>query len=196
MVSVKDGITLGNPDAPTELPNMVLENLSVQSPQPNSSVVRYAYSDPPILAVGGSSLNLTTAWIMGDRVTESSGALTKSPKQQLVARTSIPSSLRGRYDGKIFERSKPQYEGTQAKDVISVVAFGASNDGTGDQSAIINQVLSIFKGKLIFFPAGIYAVADTINVPIGTKMVGEGWSQVMGYGPKFQDEANPRPIVR
>jgi hypothetical protein len=54
----------------------------------------------------------------------------------------------------------------------------------------------MYKGFVMYFPAGIYTVADTIYVPPGTKMVGEGWSQIMGYGPKFSNEMNPWPIVK
>lgn len=39
-------------------------------------------------------------------------------------------------------------------------------------------------------------VTDTIKVPVGSRIVGQAWSQIMGTGPKFQDASNPRPVVK
>lgn len=183
------GIVLQKSNPTAGIPNIVIENLKVTAGGKNISIVRYDGVDPPILP---NSPRVDT-WAMGNQVMDNSGTVTKSEGNFMRPSTKVAAGLKS-FDG-IFERSKPQYE-TVASGVLSITTQGVKNDGTGDQSAAINKVLRAFKGDVIFFPAGVYTVADTINVPAGTKMVGEGWSQIMGYGPNFSDEAKPRPIVR
>jgi glucan 1,3-beta-glucosidase len=80
--------------------------------------------------------------------------------------------------GSWFARSRPQYETYSASQFIVATDNGISNDGTGDQSSAINTLLSSNVGTPIFVPAGIYMVQNTVVVPVGTIMLGEGWSQV------------------
>jgi glucan 1,3-beta-glucosidase len=77
--------------------------------------------------------------------------------------------------GIIFERSKPQYETLSASSFLVATANGISNDATGDQSGAINSLLAAHVGTPIFFPAGVYLVENTVNVPVGSVLVGEGW---------------------
>ncbi len=55
-----------------------------------------------------------------------------------------------------------------------------SNIGDIDQTAKINQFLKDAKaaGKVAYFPAGIYLVKGTVNVPTGSRIQGSSWSQV------------------
>ncbi|KAJ7222818.1 hypothetical protein C8J57DRAFT_1253623 [Mycena rebaudengoi] len=43
---------------------------------------------------------------------------------------------------------------------------------------------------------GTYLVTDTIFVPPGTILVGQMFSFIMGSGPKFADQNNPRPVLK
>ena len=74
--------------------------------------------------------------------------------------------------GKIFEQSKPLYASNAASDFVIATANGVKNDGTGDQHAAINTLLQNNVGKPIYFPAGIYAVGGTVNVPVNSILVG------------------------
>lgn len=96
--------------------------------------------------------------------------------------------------GNFFTRSRPQYETTT--DFIVATANGIDNDGTGDQSTAINTLLSSNVGTPIFFPAGIYQVQSTVFVPVGSILVGEGWSQIMAEGSYFQNASDPQVVVR
>ena len=80
--------------------------------------------------------------------------------------------------GNVFERSRPQYESTAAGSFVIATAHNIQNDGTGDQSAAINALLKGSVGSVIFFPAGIYQIQNPVTIPVGSKIVGEGWSQV------------------
>lgn len=144
------------------------------------SIIRYEGVDPQILPTTAQ----VGTWAMGSQVLDRSGAATKSKGSFLSPSSRVPTVSKSS-DGTVFERSKPQYE--TAGKIMQITSFGIKNDGSGDQSAMINKVLDLYKESMVFFPAGVYAVADTIFVPAGTKMVGAGWSQIVRYGPKFSD---------
>ncbi|PGH35768.1 hypothetical protein GX50_01351 [[Emmonsia] crescens] len=96
-----------------------------------------------------------------------------------------------------FERPKPQYETIPASKFVHMKDHAKGNGVTDDTQAFQN-VLSQFSGRdnIIFVDAGSYILTDTITIPIGAKIVGEGWPQLVAFGPKFQDEKHPRPLVR
>lgn len=39
-------------------------------------------------------------------------------------------------------------------------------------------------------------VTDTVTIPAGTRVVGEGWSVLAGKGPKFQNQYEPKVVFR
>lgn len=94
--------------------------------------------------------------------------------------------------GAYFSRSKPQYAGSSP---IVATYNGISNDGTGDQTDAINSLLSGNVGSIIFFPMGVYLVKGTVHIPVGSIIVGSGWSQIMGTGSFFQDSENPQVMI-
>lgn len=83
-------------------------------------------------------------------------------------------------DGSFFARSRPQYEALAADDFIVATAQRIKNDGTGDQTAAINSFLqsAVRQGKVAYFPAGIYQIQGTVEVPVGSRIQGSSWSQV------------------
>jgi hypothetical protein len=99
-----------------------------------------------------------------------------------------------------FEREKPQYDGLSKSDFISVLDFGVRNDGTaGDTNpGMINTALQAVssQNKILVFPAGIYLIEDTINIPSRCKIVGALWSQIMATGPAFSDPGHPKVVAR
>jgi hypothetical protein len=109
-----------------------------------------------------------------------------------------------------FERSKPQYENINATRFIHVRDFGAKGrqtyardlnidpytrlmltsrslgDGLTDDTAAFQSLFqSVNSESIIFIDAGSYLLTDTIDVPIGAKVVGQGWPQLVAYGQKF-----------
>lgn len=126
-----------------------------------------------LIRTGSSGAIYFTSWAMGMRYQSLDGSgsyvtglLDPAPNK--------PASLLDS-SGNIFSRSRPQYEDNPS--FVIATANGISNDGTGDQSAAINTLLSSNVGTPIFFPAGIYQVQSTVSVPVGSILVGEGWSQ-------------------
>lgn len=98
--------------------------------------------------------------------------------------------------GEYFWQDPPLYSSLTASSFVVATQSGISNDGTGDQTAAINALLDANVGTPIFFPAGIYQVQGTVQVPVGSIIVGSAWSQIMGTGSYFQDVSNPQVMVR
>ncbi|KIJ60520.1 glycoside hydrolase family 55 protein [Hydnomerulius pinastri MD-312] len=99
--------------------------------------------------------------------------------------------------GKIFGKSHPQYADYALEQIVSVKSHGAVGDGVTDDTEALQKIFDQYAGcKLIFFDAGTYYITDTLVIPAGSQVAGEAWSVILGGGPKFQDEANPRVMVR
>ncbi|KAG6333026.1 hypothetical protein ID866_6061 [Astraeus odoratus] len=99
--------------------------------------------------------------------------------------------------GRIFGRSHPQYADYALDQIVSVRSMGAVGDGVTDDTKALQKVFDEYAGcKLIFFDAGTYYITDTLVIPAGSQVVGEAWSVIMGGGPKFQDEKNPKVVVQ
>ncbi|KAK3946947.1 pectin lyase fold/virulence factor [Pseudoneurospora amorphoporcata] len=42
----------------------------------------------------------------------------------------------------------------------------------------------------------LYRVDSTLSVPSGSRIVGEAWATITGYGPFFKDSTRPQPIIK
>lgn len=71
-------------------------------------------------------------------------------------------------------------------------------DNTVDESEALNAVLqyAASQDKIAYFPFGKYRVDDTLLIPVGSRIVGEGWATITGYGDSFKDASNPKPVVQ
>lgn len=99
--------------------------------------------------------------------------------------------------GRIFGRTHPQYEDYSANQFVSVRDYGAVGNGVVDDTEALRTVIAQFSGeKIIFLDAGVYYITDTVYIPAGTQIVGEGWSVIMGGGDKFKDMLNPEVMIR
>ncbi|KAF3929235.1 hypothetical protein AA313_de0204894 [Arthrobotrys entomopaga] len=114
----------------------------------------------------------------------------------------IPSILKDS-EGKILERPRPLYRHIPHHRFVSVRDHGAVGDGKTDDTAAIQQILSVngntqpeHEKKIIFFDYGVYRVTSTIYVPPNTYIVGEMWSVIMSSGSTFGDVKNPKPVFK
>ncbi|KAF8595384.1 exo-beta-1,3-glucanase [Ceratobasidium sp. AG-I] len=99
--------------------------------------------------------------------------------------------------GRIFSRSRPQYLNYATSQFVSVKEQGAVGDGVTDDSAAIQSILDKYSGcKIIYFDAGTYYVTKTIKIPVGSIIVGEIWSTIIGGGSAFSDQSNPTPVIQ
>ncbi|KAI0687135.1 exo-beta-1,3-glucanase [Cytidiella melzeri] len=99
--------------------------------------------------------------------------------------------------GRIFGRPRPQYENYAVDQFVSVKSHGAKGDGKTDDTATLQAIFDKSSGtKIIFFDAGVYYIMDTLKIPAGTQMVGEGWSVIMGGGSAFSDAKKPTVMIQ
>ena len=100
--------------------------------------------------------------------------------------------------GKYYERSKPQYETLPVTQFLSARDAGARGDGIADDTAAVQKLIdnAASSGKVAFFDAGIYKVTKTIQIPPGSKIVGETYPLIMSSGKYFADMKHPHPVVQ
>ncbi|KAF3017223.1 hypothetical protein E8E15_000672 [Penicillium rubens] len=102
---------------------------------------------------------------------------------------------------KYFTKAQPTYQDYSAADIVNVKTVSGhtvKGDGKTDDTEALNAILAqnADSCKVTYIPFGVYRVSNTIFVPVGTRMVGEAWSVISGYGDNFKDPNNPRPVVQ
>ncbi|KAK3937477.1 pectate lyase superfamily protein-domain-containing protein [Diplogelasinospora grovesii] len=97
-----------------------------------------------------------------------------------------------------FSRRRPSYASLGNSQLVDVKAYGAAGDGVTDDTAVLNFILSFAANlsAIVYFPQGVYVVSDTLNVPAGSRIIGQAWPQIMAAGSKFQDVRNPHVAVQ
>ncbi|KAF9872609.1 putative glucan 1, 3-beta-glucosidase [Colletotrichum karsti] len=166
-------------------PNIVIDNLEM-------SGVGATVKDTDGNVILGSSGHVEL-WAIGKRYNGYEGTSTAGA----VDAPARPESLLDD-DGKLFYRSKPQYEDFAVGQFRIATEHGCRNDGTGDNTNSINTFLREAQaaGQIAYFPAGIYRVGGTVLIPTGSRVVGAAWSQIQGAGAYFSDIRNPRVVVQ
>jgi len=104
-------------------------------------------------------------------------------------------------DGKYFTKSQPTYADYSSADIVNVKTVAehvVMGDGRTDDTQALNHILAENANncKVTYFPFGVYRVSNTIFIPVGTRIVGEAWAVISGYGDGFKDSSAPKPVVR
>jgi hypothetical protein len=171
--------------------NIMMENVKL-----NNAPIAVGFSGGPTVLQGGDVL--IDNYGNGNNFIQNGATLTETflnGAYSPSAKAAAPSSLRS--SSGWFARSKPQYQNVGIGGFIDIKAAGAAGNGQTDDTAVINRVLASSAGSsIVYFPHGTYMVSDTISIPPGTKIVGEVWSEIMGFGDKFADISNPRVMIR
>ncbi|KAJ9154856.1 LysM domain-containingprotein [Pleurostoma richardsiae] len=159
-----------------------------------------------VLLAGSAGEIPIDSWGFGNIITGESGSATFQngnyiPAAHRSTNLLAPSSSSSRgstQPGSFFSRSAPTYDDQSVSAFVNVKAMGARGDGVSDDAAILNQILASASNasQIVFFPYGVYAVSDTLNVPVGSRIVGQAWPAIVGTGDKFQDMANPRVVLQ
>lgn len=99
--------------------------------------------------------------------------------------------------GRVYERSKPQYENLPASAFVSVKSAGARGDGVADDTAAIQAVFDrASSGQVVYFDHGAYRITSTVRVPANIKITGEIWPLIMASGSAFSDQNRPTPVFQ
>lgn len=81
---------------------------------------------------------------------------------------------------------------------MNVRELGARGDGVTDDTAALNSILrgAANTSSIVFIPFGVYVITDTLQIPVGSRVVGQAWSRIMATGPTFQDEQRLKAAVQ
>ncbi|KAH9238229.1 glycoside hydrolase family 55 protein [Colletotrichum gloeosporioides 23] len=149
-----------------------------------------------VRSTGGNNLlsGNSDLWATGKRYNGSEGSTE-------TGAFSAPGRGKGLDDsnGLLYVRSRPQYEKTGAGSfLVATTDGGCKNDATGDQASCINNFLrkAADNRQIAYFPAGVYTVGSTVNIPTGSVVQGSLWSQILGSGFYFSDIQNPKVMVQ
>lgn len=93
----------------------------------------------------------------------------------------------------MFRRRRPTYTDIPQTQIFNVKDYGAKGDGVSDDTSVLNAVFSVAANlsSIVYVPFGVYVITDTIHIPLGSRIIGQAWSQLMLKGTKFQDINNP-----
>lgn len=144
-----------------------------------------------ILSAGSSGL--VSSWALGHMY---SGT---SQNDQSVQGSITPPTKDSRLlsNGAFIVNSRPSYAAYSYAKFASVKTYGAHGDGTTDDTATLQSILNQYcASKIIFFDAGAYIVSNTITVPAGCWIVGEGESVIMATGSAFASASNPTVVLK
>jgi hypothetical protein len=151
------------------------------------------------LLAGGDEVYVSS-WGFG-RITGQDGAGTFVNGEHIPAMNRSKELTGVQYDkmkANLFTRRRPKYYDVPATKVMNVKALGAKGDGLTDDSAVLNSILAgaANTSSVVYFPFGVYIVKDTLRVPMGSRIIGQAWAQIMGTGSNFNDEIKPRSVVQ
>ncbi|KAK4464051.1 pectin lyase fold/virulence factor [Cladorrhinum samala] len=109
-----------------------------------------------------------------------------------------PKSLIDAATGKVFTRTKPQYENVPVSNFVSVKDNGAKGDGKTDDTDAIQAIFDKAKpDQVVYFDHGAYIITKTVKVPKNIRITGEIWPLILAGGDKtFKDQANPQPVFQ
>ncbi|KAJ8128672.1 hypothetical protein O1611_g4962 [Lasiodiplodia mahajangana] len=173
--------TLYKPDQQYTNNTLILDNVDMSEGVPVA--IQYA-KDGSSLLEGNKVVN---GWVQGKDYSSGKGQAV----QKAQGKISKPDVLLAG-DGKVFTRSKPQYENVAANRFISVKSAGAVGDAKTDDTAAIQKVFDSAKdGDVVYFDHGAYLISDTVNVPKNIRITGEMWPLLMATGEKFTDPSKP-----
>lgn len=173
-------------------PNFMLENISKDTTNTPMAVVDGATKIGGVTSVG--------TYVYGNTY-GANPIYQSSPSVQTLSRpAAIATGAGKRYP----VSSASQYASATINDVINLkdtaknggqtlAGDGSTDDGAALQAAL-NTAASA--GKIAYLPYGTYRTTQTITIPVGTRLVGNGWSTIAGAGSLFSDDSNPQPVVK
>ncbi|CAK7264634.1 hypothetical protein SEPCBS57363_001176 [Sporothrix epigloea] len=134
------------------------------------------------------------SWIQGN-IPSSGGTSTAIQDSHLII--TKPHSLLDP-SGKVYARSRPQYETVDVTKFVSVKAHGAKGDGVTDDTAAIQAVFNrVTSEQVVYFDHGAYLVTDTIRVPKNARITGEVWPVIMAGGNhSFSDGSRTKAVFQ
>jgi hypothetical protein len=164
------------------------------------AIVRDDFQHTTLLA-GGTGTTNVDSWGFG-KVSNSTGDIA-FVNAHSIAFPARPEDLTkvgtmGSSQRHFFSRRRPSYANLGNSQLMDVKAYGAKGDGTSDDTVVLNYIFSAAANMsaIVYIPFGVYLVRDTVVIPVGSRIIGQAWPQIMGTGPKFADMNHPRTVVK
>ena len=123
------------------------------------------------------------------------GRAVQSPQEEPVRK---PDVLLDPDTGKVFTRSRPQYEDVPVENFVRVKAHGAKGDGVTDDTDAIQAIFDrATPEQVVYFDHGAYIITRTVRVPKDIRITGEALPLILAGGDgAFKDQANPQPVFQ
>ncbi|KAJ8065164.1 hypothetical protein OCU04_005876 [Sclerotinia nivalis] len=164
---------------------LVIDNVDFSS---NVPVAVYDATAKSTILAGNTKI---ASWAQGKIYTGVNAGQATQGTQDVVTK---PATLLDS-TGKLFGRTKPQYETLPASSFLSVKSNGAKGDGVTDDTAAIQAIFDkATTDQVVYFDHGGYVVTDTIKVPKNIRITGEIWPMIMAKG--FNDQSNPKAVFQ
>ncbi|GAT20988.1 hypothetical protein RIB2604_00900080 [Aspergillus luchuensis] len=93
---------------------------------------------------------------------------------------------------------RPKYINIGQSQIINLKTAGAKGDGVTDDTTALNSIFAAAANmsSIVYVPYGVYIVTNTVKIPVGSRIIGQAWPQIMGKGKNFQDQLHARPVVQ
>ncbi|TMW66273.1 hypothetical protein Poli38472_004038 [Pythium oligandrum] len=171
--------------------SVAIDNLAT-----NNVTTIIANSAGTVLRAGSSGKIKVDGWARGYQIDYATGSAVENTIQGDFVPFQKPSSLLK--DGKILERSRPQYEDVPASQFLSAREAGAKGDSKTDDTEALQKLFDTASrtGKIAFIDHGHYTITKTITIRPNTRVVGEVWANLIAAGDYFNDAKKPQPMLR
>lgn len=154
-----------------------------------------------VLLPGGSGTINVDSWGFG-KIADETGSAQFFNANNVVSMQREPSLTMSESNGPtqkyFYSRRRPSYSTLGNSQLFDVKAYGAAGDGKTRDDVTLNSILEVAANisAIVYFPSGIYILEDTLRIPVGSRIIGQAWPQLMARGDKFRDPANPRAAVK
>lgn len=149
------------------------------------------------ILAGGAAFGVES-WGFGRVATSSTNSTFYNGQDIPVMERPVSLTYMGYDKPNFFQRRRPAYTNIGNTQIIDVKEWGAAGDGTTNDGPILNSILdrAANLSAIVFIPHGIYIVEDTLHIPVGSRIIGQAWSQIMMKGSKFENQLKPRVGVQ
>ncbi|RKL32578.1 Glucan 1,3-beta-glucosidase [Fusarium proliferatum] len=159
------------------------------------TIVQDTFKSQVLLRGGKGTVNVDT-WGFG-RVTSANGTTAFHNGANLDSPVRNDSLVTGGRK-QFFTRRRPKYDDLGFSQILDAKAYGAKGDGKTDDTAVLKHLFSAAANMsaIVYVPFGVYIITDTVEIPVGSRVIGQAWPQIMATGSKFADPLKPRVAVR
>jgi glucan 1,3-beta-glucosidase len=177
-----------NTSMPAAAGSLVLENIQLSN-------VPVAVQDATGTVLAGSTGSMTiSGWGQGHEYTPNGPIVF----QGHITPATRPSPLLAAGSANYYTKTKPQYETFPVSSFMTARSFGATGDGVHDDTLALQLAVdsAALFGRVLFVDYGVYKVSNTLQVPPGSRIVGESYAVIMASGGPWSQINNPVPVVQ